>query len=75
MRKYLTAAAGGVLLWLVVAVIVGFGLAWLFPPEGGRLYLGFNGRTFGNWRGIAGVVLGLAVGVLSARASLQRGGR
>ncbi len=73
MKRYLIAATGCVLLWLVVAVIVGFGLAWLFPPEGGRVYLGFNGRTFGNWRGIAGTVIGLAVGLLSARASLQRG--
>src|SRR2546423_432854 len=64
--RYVVGAIGFLLVWFVVAVVVGLGMAMLFPPSGGRFMAGIGL----DWRNLPGTVLGLFAGARSFRASV-----
>jgi hypothetical protein len=55
------------IVWFVVALLVGMGMAMLFPPLGGQFMAGIGL----DWRNLPGTVLGLLAGVQSFRASVR----
>ncbi|HTI97294.1 MAG TPA: hypothetical protein VL527_00215 [Dongiaceae bacterium] len=66
--RYIVGAIGFVLVWFVVAIVVGIGMALLFPPPPGTqvlLGIGFD------WRNLPGSILGLLAGIQSFRASIR----
>ena len=65
--RYVVGAVGFVFVWLVVAVLVGLGMAMIFPPPGGRFMAGIGL----DWRNLPGTILGLLAGVQSFRASVR----
>jgi hypothetical protein len=65
--RYVVGAIGFLLAWLVVAFVVGGGVAMLFPPSSGGFIAGFSL----DWRNLPGNVLGLLAGIQSYRASVR----
>ncbi len=65
--RYIVGAFGFLLVWFVVAVVIGMGMAMLFPPSGGRFMAGIGL----DWRNLPGTILGLFAGVQSFRASVR----
>ena len=66
--RYIVGVVGFVLVWLIVAVVVGTGMAMLFPPSGASVVMVGIGP---NWRNIPGAVLGWFAGIQSFRASTR----
>jgi len=66
--RYVVGAIGLLLVWFVVAVVIGLGMAMLFPPPGGRLIMA--GISL-DWRNLPGTLLGLVAGIQSFRASVR----
>ena len=64
---YIVGAIGFVLVWFVVAVVIGLGMALLFPPSAGRFMAGIGL----DWRNLPGTIFGLFAGVQSFRASVR----
>jgi hypothetical protein len=64
--RYIVGAIGFLLVWFVVAVVIGMGMAMLFPT-GGRFISGIGL----DWRNLPGTILGLFAGVQSFRASVR----
>ena len=60
-------AIGFFLVWFVVAVIVGWIMALLFPPSSGTFAVGIGL----DWRNIPGTILGMLAGIQSFRASVK----
>jgi membrane associated rhomboid family serine protease len=70
--SYTVGAVGFLLVWIVVAIVIGFGMAIIFPPSGERFIIGISL----DWRNLPGTVVGLFAGVKSFRASIkERTGR
>ncbi len=65
--RYIVGAIGFILVWFVVAVVIGMGMAMLFPPPGGIFMAGISL----DWRNLPGTILGLLAGVQSFRASVR----
>jgi hypothetical protein len=65
--RYIVGAIGFLLVWFVVAIVIGMGMAMLFPPPGGRFMVGM-GR---DWRNLPGTILGLLAGIQSFRRSIR----
>jgi hypothetical protein len=59
---------GFLLVWFVVAVLVGFIMSMLFPRPGAHSMVVGIGM---DWRNIPGTVLGLLAGIQSFRASTK----
>jgi hypothetical protein len=66
--RYIVGVIGFLLVWLIVAVVVGLGMAMLFPRPGGSVVMVGIGP---DWRNIPGAVLGLLAGIQSFRASTR----
>ena len=66
--RYIVGAIGFLLVWFVVAVVIGLVMAMLFPPPSGRLVMAGIGL---DWRNLPGTILGLFAGVQSFRASVR----
>ncbi len=66
--RYVVAAIGFLLVWFVVAIIIGFIMVLIFPVSGNRLAMVGIG---GDWRNIPGTILGLLAGIQSFRASVR----
>jgi hypothetical protein len=66
--RYIVGGFGLLLVWFVVAVIVGTGMAMLFPHLGEHVVMAGIGL---DWRNIPGTVLGLLAGIQSFRASVR----
>lgn len=66
--RYIVGAIGFLLVWFVVAVVIGLLMAMLFPPPAGRLVMA--GINF-DWRNLPGAILGLFAGIQSFRASVR----
>jgi hypothetical protein len=67
--RYVVGIIGFLLVWFVVAVVVGFIVTFFNPPAPGhtvRLGIGFD------WRNLPGVILGLLAGIQSFRASVRQ---
>jgi len=65
--RYIVGAIGFLLVWFVVAIVIGFIMALIFPVPGGQTMVGIGG----GWRNIPGTVLGLLAGIQSFRASIR----
>jgi Na+/H+-dicarboxylate symporter len=65
--RYVVGAVGFLLVWFVVAVVIGLGMAMLFPPGRGNFMVGVSL----DWRNLPGTILGLLAGVQSFRASVR----
>jgi hypothetical protein len=65
--RYCIGITGLLLVWFVVAVIVGFCISSLFPPPGGQFAVGIGL----DWRNVPGAILGLLAGIQSFRASIR----
>ena len=66
--RYVVGVIGLLLVWFVVAVIVGLGMAILFPRSGQHVVL-VGVST--DWRNIPGAALGLFAGIQSFRTSIK----
>jgi hypothetical protein len=67
--RYIVGIIGLLLVWFVVAVIVGVIMGMIFPPPSGG-YI-FAGIGF-NWQSLPGTILGLLAGIQSFRASVRK---
>lgn len=65
--RYIVAGLGFLLVWLIVAVVVGFAMLLLFPPKTQLVTVGIGL----DWRNCPGTFLGLLAGIHSWRASLR----
>ena len=65
--RYVVGIIGFLLVWCVVAIVIGLVMAFLFPPTGDRAMVGIGM----DWRNLPGTVLGLLAGVHSFRASIR----
>jgi hypothetical protein len=66
--RYVVGVIGFLLVWFVVAVVVGLVVTFFFPPAHGemvRLGIGLQ------WRNLPGDILGLLAGIQSFRASVR----
>ena len=66
--RYIVGAIGFLLVWFVVAVVIGFIVTIIFPTtNGGTTRLGI----IFDWRNLPGVILGLLAGIQSFRTSVR----
>jgi hypothetical protein len=66
--RYIAGAIGFLLVWFVVAVVVGFIVTFFVPPANSqtvRLGIGID------WRNLPGTILGLLAGIQSFRVSVK----
>jgi Na+/H+-dicarboxylate symporter len=66
--RYIVGAIGFLLVWGVVAIVVGYIVTMFVPPPHGetiRLGVGLD------WRNLPGTILGLLAGIQSFRASVR----
>jgi len=66
--RYIVGGIGLLLVWFVVAVIMGTGMAVLFPRPGEHVVMAGIGL---GWRNIPGTIFGLLAGIQSFRASVR----
>jgi len=67
--RYIVGITGLLIVWFVVAVVVGFIIEMIFqPPSGGFIFAGIGL----NWQSVPGTILGLLAGIQSFRASVRR---
>jgi len=66
--RYIVGAIGFLLVWFVVAVIVGVIIGMIFPPPNGYIFAGIGL----NWQSLPGTILGLLAGIQSFRASVRK---
>jgi Na+/H+-dicarboxylate symporter len=67
--RYIVGAIGFLLVWFVVAVVIGFVMGAIFPPPNGRYIFAGIGL---DWRNLPGTILGLLAGIQSFRASVRK---
>jgi hypothetical protein len=67
--RYIVGIIGLLLVWFVVAVIVGVIVGMIFPPPDGQ-HIIFAGIGL-NWRSLPGTILGLLAGIQSFRVSVR----
>ena len=65
--RYVVGIFGFLFVWLVVAIVIGLIMSYIFPTPGGGAFVGIG---FG-WRNLPGTALGLLAGVQSFRASIR----
>jgi hypothetical protein len=66
--RYIVGIIGFLLVWFVVAVVVGFIITFFVPPANDeRVALGIGL----NWRNLPGTILGLLAGIQSFRVSVR----
>jgi hypothetical protein len=66
--RYIVGVIGFLLVWFVVAVVVGFVVTFFMPPANGEhIVLGIGL----NWRNLPGTILGLLAGIQSFRVSVR----
>ena len=65
--RYIVGTIGFLLVWLVVAIVIGMGMAMVFPPADGRFTAGIGL----DWRNLPGTLLGLLAGAQSFRVSVR----
>ena len=66
--RYIVGVIGFLLVWFVVAVIIGWIVTFFIPPASGeRVILGIGL----DWRNLPGTILGLFAGIQSFRASVR----
>ena len=68
MVRYIVGVIGFLLVWFVVAVIVGTVMAVIFPRPGEHVVMAGIGL---DWRNIPGAILGAFAGLQSFRASIK----
>lgn len=66
--RYAVGVIGFLLVWFIVAVIVGLGMTTLFPRPGGSVVMVGIGP---DWRNVPGAILGFFAGIQSFRASTR----
>lgn len=66
--RYIVGVVGFLLVWFVVAVVIGVVMALLFPLPGRSFVAGIAL----DWRNLPGTLLGLLAGLHSFRASVAR---
>ncbi len=66
--RYIVGVIGFLLVWFVVAVVIGFVMGIIFPPPNGQyIYAGIGL----NWRNLPGTILGFLAGMQSFRVSVR----
>ena len=65
--RYVVGIIGFLMVWFVVAIVIGVVMMLLFPQTGDRAMAGVGL----DWRNLPGTVLGLLAGVHSFRASIR----
>ena len=65
--RYVVGAIGFLLVWVVVAGVIGFVMVMIFPPAGKTVMVDIGL----DWRNIPGTLLGLLAGVQSFRRSVR----
>ena len=65
--RYIVGTVGFLLVWFVVALVIGFVVALLFPEPGGQVRIGIGT----GWRNLPGTLLGLLAGIQSFRRSIR----
>ena len=65
--RYIVGGVGFLLVWFVVAVVIGVVMALIFPVPGEQAFVGIGL----GWRNLPGTVLGLLAGIQSFRASVR----
>jgi hypothetical protein len=67
--RYIVGAIGFLLVWFVVAAVIGLVMVMVFPAPSGssRVMVGIGS----DWRNIPGTILGLLAGIQSFRASIR----
>src|ERR1035437_7025686 len=65
--RYIVGAVGFLIVWFVVAVVIGFIMEIVFGPAGGRSFVGIGL----DWQNLPGTLIGLLAGVQSFRASVR----
>lgn len=66
--RFIVGVIGFLLVWFVVAVLVGLAMAMLFPRRGEQVVMVGIGL---DWRNIPGAILGCLAGIQSFRASTK----
>lgn len=67
--RYIVGAIGFLLVWFVVAVVIGVIVGLIFPQSSdGTIFVGIGL----NWRNLPGTILGLLAGIQSFRASVRK---
>jgi hypothetical protein len=66
--RYIVGFIGFLLVWFVVAVLVGFIVTFFIPPADGHIVQLGIGM---DWRNLPGTILGLLAGIQSFRASVR----
>jgi hypothetical protein len=66
--RYIVGAIGFLLVWFVVAVVIGVVVGMVFPPSNGHIFAGIGL----NWQSLPGTILGLLAGIQSFRASVRK---
>jgi len=70
--RFIVGVIGFLLVWFVVAVLVGVVMAMVFPRPGEQLVMAGIGL---DWRNIPGAILGCLAGFQSFRASIKNRGK
>jgi Na+/H+-dicarboxylate symporter len=66
--RYIVGAIRFLLVWSVVAVVIGYAMVFFFhPPLGEHIVIGAGS----SWRNLPGTILGLLAGIQSFRASVE----
>ena len=69
--RYAVGLIGFLLVWAVVAVVVGIVMAMIFPPTGSSFSFAGIGL---DWRNLPGTILGFLAGLQSFRSSIRENG-
>ena len=70
--RYVVGIIGFLLVWFVVAIVVGFIVTFFIPPAPGQIVkLGIGFGIGLDWRNLPGTILGLFAGIQSFRASVR----
>jgi hypothetical protein len=65
--RYIVAGVGFLLVWIVIAVVVGLAMLYIFPPRQPAVMVGIGT----DWRNLPGTVLGFFAAAHSWRSSLR----
>ena len=66
--RYIVGTIGFLLVWFVVAMVLGWVMVLVFPPSyGGQAVVGIGF----DWRSLPGTILGFLAGLQSFRASIR----
>jgi hypothetical protein len=71
--RYIVGAIGFLLVWIVVAAVVGY-VVWMFFPPSTEQRAGTQHIYIGiglDWRNLPGTILGLLAGIQSFRVSVR----